>query len=57
VVQRILVRHGTSRDLLERLVDDLSSAIAHLQNNPVPNSTAGATFQHDMSFASAGPAL
>jgi glutamate decarboxylase len=53
VVQRILVRHGTSRDLMDLLLRDLCGAIEHLQRNPVPNSIAGATFQHDTASANA----
>jgi glutamate decarboxylase len=35
VVQRILVRHGVSRDLAAKLLEDLQRAIAHLQAHPV----------------------
>jgi glutamate decarboxylase len=35
VVQRILVRHGVSRDLAAQLLEDLKRAIAHLQAHPV----------------------
>jgi glutamate decarboxylase len=34
VVQRILVRHGVSRDMARLLVADLRRAIAHLQKHP-----------------------
>ncbi|MGO9985859.1 MAG: glutamate decarboxylase [Rhodomicrobium sp.] len=46
VVQRIVIRHGVSRDLAELLLDDLRHALDHLQANPVPRSTAGPTFHH-----------
>jgi glutamate decarboxylase len=35
VVQRILVRHGVSRDLAELLLDDFRRAIAHFDKHPV----------------------
>ncbi len=54
VVQRVLVRHGVSRDLISLLLDDLKRAIAYLQLNPVKHSTAGPTFSHG---AAAVPAL
>lgn len=47
VVQRILIRHGVSRDLAQLLLDDIKRAIAHLKENPVPNSTAKPGFHHD----------
>jgi glutamate decarboxylase len=34
VVQRILVRHGVSRDMARLLIADLNRAIAHLQKHP-----------------------
>ena len=46
VVQRVLIRHGVSRDLARLLLDDIKRAIAHLSENPVPNSTAKAGFHH-----------
>jgi glutamate decarboxylase len=46
VIQRILIRHGVSRDLAQLLLDDLGRALKHLQANPVPHSTAGPTFHH-----------
>lgn len=46
VVQRILIRHGVSRDLAQLLLDDLKRAIDHLLENPVPNSTAKPGFHH-----------
>ncbi len=46
VVQRILIRHGVSRDLAQLLLDDLTRALDHLLANPVPHSTAGPTFHH-----------
>jgi glutamate decarboxylase len=46
IIQRILVRHGVSRDLAQLLLDDLGRALKHLQANPVPHSDAGPTFHH-----------
>ncbi|PWQ93839.1 glutamate decarboxylase [Leucothrix arctica] len=46
VVQRILIRHGVSRDLAQLVLKDIKSAIEHLSNNPIPNSTAKAGFHH-----------
>jgi hypothetical protein len=34
-VQRILVRHGFSRDLASMLLDDLKRSIDHFANHPV----------------------
>lgn len=46
VVQRIMIRHGVSRDLAALLLDDIKRAIDHFRQNPVVNSTAKATFHH-----------
>ena len=46
VIQRILIRHGVSRDLAQLLLDDLDRALRHLQEHPVRHSAAGATFHH-----------
>ncbi len=46
IIQRILVRHGVSRDLAQLLLDDLDRAIAHLQANPVLHTSAGPTYHH-----------
>jgi glutamate decarboxylase len=46
IIQRILIRHGVSRDLAQLLLDDLGRALKHLQENPVPHSDAGPTFHH-----------
>lgn len=46
VVQRILIRHGVSRDLAQLLLNDIKVAIQHLTKNPVPNSTAKPGFHH-----------
>ena len=46
VIQRILIRHGVSRDLAQLLLDDLKRALEYLQANPVPHSAAGPTFHH-----------
>ncbi len=46
VIQRILIRHGVSRDLARLLLDDLARALQHLKANPVVHSSAGPTFHH-----------
>ena len=46
VIQRILVRHGVSRDLAQLLMEDIGRALKHLQANPIPHSDAGPTFHH-----------
>ncbi len=46
VVQRILIRHGVSRDLAELLLEDIKRALDHLRKNPVPNPTARQGFHH-----------
>jgi glutamate decarboxylase len=46
VIQRILIRHGVSRDLAQLLLDDLGRALKHLQEHPVRHSAAGPTFHH-----------
>ncbi len=47
IVQRILIRHGVSRDLAQLLLDEIKRAIDHLVKNPVPNSSAKPGFHHD----------
>lgn len=37
VVQRILVRHGVSRDLAGLLIDDIKRAVAYFEKHPVQN--------------------
>lgn len=46
VVQRVLIRHGVSRDLIGLLLEDLRKAIVFLQKNPVLSSDAGPSFNH-----------
>jgi glutamate decarboxylase len=46
IIQRILIRHGVSRDLAQLLLEDLSKAIKHLKEHPVQHSAAGPTFHH-----------
>jgi glutamate decarboxylase len=46
VVQRILVRHGVSRDMASMLFTDIARALDHLQKNPVLHSTARARHHH-----------
>ena len=46
VVQRILVRHGVTHDMVTMLFDDIKRALAHLEKNPVAHSTARATHHH-----------
>ena len=38
IVQRIMVRHGMDRDLMELLVQDLDRTIGYLDRHPVTNS-------------------
>ena len=47
VVQRILVRHGVSRDLAALLLEEIKRALDHLRDNPVPRSTSGPSFSHN----------
>ena len=35
VVQRVLIRHGVSRDLAKLLLDDMRTALAHFEKHPV----------------------
>lgn len=46
VVQRVMVRHGMGRDLMELLIEDLSRTIAYLDRNPVQNSENRPSFNH-----------
>ncbi len=46
VIQRIMIRHGVSRDLAALLLNDIKVAVAHLQANPVTKSAAGRGFNH-----------
>jgi glutamate decarboxylase len=49
VVQRILVRHGVSRDLAMLLLDDLRRAIAYFEKHPIATSVSaeeGTGFHH-----------
>lgn len=46
VVQRVLIRHGVSRDLIGLLLEDLQRGIDYLRANPVRHSSAGPTFSH-----------
>jgi glutamate decarboxylase len=36
VVQRILIRHGVSRDMASLLAEDIRRAVDHFRNHPVP---------------------
>jgi glutamate decarboxylase len=47
VVQRILVRHGVSRDLAALLLEEIKRSLAHLQANPVPKPSSGPSFSHN----------
>jgi glutamate decarboxylase len=47
IVQRILIRRGITRDMAVLLLIDIKNAIAHLLENPMPNSKAGPGFHHD----------
>ena len=49
VIQRILVRHGVSRDLGTLLLKDMMEAIEHLKKHPVStplSSTEASGFHH-----------
>ena len=46
VVQRILVRHGVTRDMASLLLADLKRALDHLAKNPIAQSTAQPTHHH-----------
>ena len=46
VVQRVLIRHGVSRDLIALLLADLKRGVDYLRLNPVTHSSAGPTFSH-----------
>ncbi|WP_291702758.1 hypothetical protein [Clostridium sp.] len=45
-VQRILIRHGVSRDMVFLLLRDLRKELEHLKNNPVLNSLSKVSFHH-----------
>jgi len=45
-VQRILIRHGVSRDMIFLLLRDLNKELEHLKNNPVLNSSEKVSFHH-----------
>lgn len=46
VIQRIMIRHGVSRDMAALLLKDLRDAIEHFKKYPVRNSGASRTFSH-----------
>ena len=49
VVQRILVRHGFSRDMADLLIDNLLAALEHLEKNPtsgIPRNNQPPSFHH-----------
>ncbi len=37
VMQRVLIRHGVSRDLARNLIKDMKAALAHFEKHPVTN--------------------
>jgi glutamate decarboxylase len=45
-VQRILIRHGVSRDMVSLLLRDLHQEVEHLKNNPVLNFSNKVSFHH-----------
>ena len=47
IVQRVLIRHGVSRDLAALLLGDIKREIEHLEKNPVKASSAGPGFNHN----------
>lgn len=46
IVQRVMVRHGIGRDLMELLIEDMSRTIEFLDRNPMSNREAKASFHH-----------
>lgn len=46
VIQRIMVRHGVSRDMLDLLFEDIKSAVEWLDHNNIKWSKAGPSFSH-----------
>ncbi|NLS14296.1 glutamate decarboxylase [Vibrio sp. SM6] len=46
VIQRIMIRHGTSRDLAAMLLDDIKSALEYFKQHPQTNTGTGRTFSH-----------
>jgi glutamate decarboxylase len=46
IVQRILIRHGISRDMVFLLLRDLHKELEHLMNNPILNSSNKVSFHH-----------
>jgi len=49
VIQRILVRHGVSRDLGSLLLEDIKNALAYFNKHPVQvpmDSTEASGFHH-----------
>jgi glutamate decarboxylase len=47
VVQRILVRHGVSRDLAFLLLEEIKRSLDHLRANPIPKPSSGPSFSHN----------
>jgi len=45
-VQRILIRHGVSRDMVSLLLRDLHKELEHLKNNPQLKSSSNVSFHH-----------
>ena len=48
VIQRVVVRHGVSRDLADLLIEDLKRHVEYLDRlpAPLPASTTGEGFKH-----------
>ncbi|PIE68161.1 MAG: glutamate decarboxylase [Deltaproteobacteria bacterium] len=46
VIQRIMIRHGVSRDLAALLLADIKAAVEHFNAYPVKHSDASRTFSH-----------
>lgn len=46
IIQRIMIRHGVSRDMGSLLVDDIKRALAYFEQNPVQKSIARPSFNH-----------
>lgn len=47
IVQRVLIRRGVSRDMVQLLLADIERALDHLQKHPVAGSDAGPSFHHN----------
>ena len=46
VIQRIMIRHGVSRDLVSLLLADLKRCVEYFKHHPQPDSDNSITFHH-----------